>query len=108
MASFWNPEVCDQTMLPDRSLLIRQKLVENAKIQTSKWDILSYCLTLWETIKNIFTFLEQFRNRSELASLARVTLFDLSAVFVGRDEFWKVRIHCNASHTSKVLDDSCR
>ena len=25
-------------------------------------------------------------------------MFDLSAVFVGRDEFWKVRIHCNASH----------
>ena len=30
-----------QTVLPDRSLLIRQKLVENAKIENLKWDILA-------------------------------------------------------------------
>ena len=35
------PEVCGQTVLPDRSLLIRQKLVENAKIQKFKCDNLS-------------------------------------------------------------------
>ena len=29
-AIFWKPEVCGQTVLPDRSLLIGQKLVENA------------------------------------------------------------------------------
>ena len=29
------PEVCGQTVLPDRSLLIRQKLVENTKSQNS-------------------------------------------------------------------------
>ena len=29
---FLNPEVCGQTVLPDRSILIRQKLVENTKI----------------------------------------------------------------------------
>ena len=46
----------------------------------------------------IFAFWYQRKKKIELASLARVTLFDLSAVFVGRDEFWKVRIHCNASH----------
>ena len=28
---FENPEACSQTVLPDRSLLIGQKLVENAK-----------------------------------------------------------------------------
>ena len=33
LASFWKPEACSQTVLPDRSLLIRQKLVENAKIK---------------------------------------------------------------------------
>ena len=27
------PEACGQTVLPDMSVLIRQKLVENAKIQ---------------------------------------------------------------------------
>ena len=30
---FWKPEACGQTELPDRSVLIGQKLVENAKIQ---------------------------------------------------------------------------
>ena len=30
---FEKPEACGQTVLPDRSVLIGQKLVENAKIQ---------------------------------------------------------------------------
>ena len=33
LASFWKPEACGQTVLPDRSVLMGQKLVENAKIQ---------------------------------------------------------------------------
>ena len=33
MARFWKPETCGQTVLPDRSILIEQKLVENAKIE---------------------------------------------------------------------------
>ena len=37
---FLKPEACGQTVLPDRSGLIGQKLVENAKIQKSKYDIL--------------------------------------------------------------------
>ena len=39
-SSFWKPEACGQTVLPDRSVLIGQKLVENAKIKKFKWDIL--------------------------------------------------------------------
>ena len=39
LASFWKPEACGQTVLPDRSILIVQKLVENAKIQNFKCDI---------------------------------------------------------------------
>ena len=34
-------EACGQTVLPDRSNLIGQKLLENAKIQKFKCDILS-------------------------------------------------------------------
>ena len=34
-------------MLPDRSLLIGQKLVKNAKIQNFKCDILSNFQTMW-------------------------------------------------------------
>ena len=31
LASFWKPEACGQTVLPDRSVLIGQKLVKNDK-----------------------------------------------------------------------------
>ena len=41
LASFSKPEACGQIVLPDRSVLIGQKLVENAKIQKFKCDILS-------------------------------------------------------------------
>ena len=39
---FIKPETCDQTMLPDKSLLIGQTLVGKAKIQKFRCDILSY------------------------------------------------------------------
>ena len=45
--SFLKPEACGQTVLPDRSLLIGQKSVENAKIQNFKCDILGDFQTLW-------------------------------------------------------------
>ena len=38
---------CGQIALPERSLLIRQKLVEIAKIKKFKCDILSYFQTMW-------------------------------------------------------------
>ena len=47
LASFWKPEASGQTVLPDRSVLIGQKLVENAKIEKFKCDILSNFWTMW-------------------------------------------------------------
>ena len=47
LASFWKPEACGQTALPDRSILKGQKLMENAKIQKIKCDILSNFQTMW-------------------------------------------------------------
>ena len=41
LASFWKPEACAQTVLPDRSLLIGQKLMKNDRIEKFKCDILS-------------------------------------------------------------------
>ena len=38
---FLKPEACGQTVLPDRSILIRHKVVENAKIEKFKCYILS-------------------------------------------------------------------
>ena len=48
LASFWKPEACGQTVLPDRSVLISQKLVKNAKIENLKYDILGDFQTLWQ------------------------------------------------------------
>ena len=47
LASFWKPEACGQTVLPDRSILIGQKLVENSNSKKFKCDILSNFQTLW-------------------------------------------------------------
>ena len=44
LASFWKPEACGQTVLPDNSLLMGQKLVESAK--NWKTDILGDFQTL--------------------------------------------------------------
>ena len=43
---FLNSEVGGQTVLPDMSILIGQKLVENAKIEKLKWDIFDDFQTL--------------------------------------------------------------
>ena len=44
--TLWKPEDCAQTVLPDMSLLLGQKLVLNAKIGKIKWDILGDFQTL--------------------------------------------------------------
>ena len=44
LASFWKPEACGQTVLPDMSVLIGQKMVKNAEIQ---FDMLSNFQTMW-------------------------------------------------------------
>ena len=50
LGSFWKPKACGQTELPDRSISIGQKLVENAKIQKFKCDFLDDFQTLWSGI----------------------------------------------------------
>ena len=42
-------KTCGQTVLPDKLILIGQKLVENVKMQTFKCDILSIFQTMWES-----------------------------------------------------------
>ena len=51
LASFWKREACGQTVLPDRSILVGQKLVENAKIEKLNWDILGDFQTLCILLK---------------------------------------------------------
>ena len=50
LASFWKPEACGQTVLPDRSVFIGQKMVQKAKIQKFKCDIVSNFQTMWESL----------------------------------------------------------
>ena len=57
LASFWKPEDCGKTALPDRSLLIGQKLVENAKIEKFICDIMSDFQTLWRIFCTLDIFL---------------------------------------------------
>ena len=38
LTGFSKPEACGQTVLPDRSVLIGQKLMENAKIQMRHFE----------------------------------------------------------------------
>ena len=47
LASFWKTEACGQRVLPNRSFFIGQKLMENAKVEKYKWDIMSDFQTLW-------------------------------------------------------------
>ena len=48
LASFWKSRAFSQTELPDRSILIGQKLVGNAKIEKFKFDTLGDFQTLCE------------------------------------------------------------
>ena len=57
---FLKPKACGQTELPDRSVLIGQKSVENAKIDKLKCDILGAIQTLFKS------FLLQLCERSKL------------------------------------------
>ena len=44
---FWKHEACGHTVLPDRSVSIRQKMVENAKTKNSNatfWVIFKQCV----------------------------------------------------------------
>ena len=55
-----------------------------------QFGFFSHKILIFSAKNQILSFLRfwyQSKKKIELASLARVTLFDLSAVFVGRDEF---------------------
>ena len=57
---FWKPETCGQTVLPDRSILIGQKLVKNTKIEPVNFSI----FRVWPIFKNLtlsFTLSHFFR-----------------------------------------------
>ena len=72
LTRFWKPEACGQTVLPDRSVLIGQKLVENAKIEKLKWYILSDFQTMWLLLKQVWKHLHAIKR--PLIKFAKNTL----------------------------------
>ena len=83
LASFWKPEACSQIVLPDRSILKRQKLVENAKIKkTSFWPVWlifkhcanAQCLKIWRNVS-------QKRENSNIRSSLRDFSYDFQTLW---------------------------
>ena len=70
LASFWKTEACGQTVLPDMSLIIGQKLAKNSKIHKFKCDILGNFQTMWSILLKFKDFFSGF------AELFQSTDFD--------------------------------
>ena len=68
LASFWKTEACGQTVLPDRSILIGQKLAETPKFKNSDatfWVIFKQCASesewkCWKILKKTFVKTQLF------------------------------------------------
>ena len=88
LGSFSKPEACGQIVLPDRSLLIRQKLVENAKIKNFKCDILSNFQTMCKGVKSSEMQLIQTSRVARTyfdASFSHLMHYRISTLVVGID-----------------------
>ena len=72
LASFWKPKGCGQTALPDRSIFIGQKLVENAKIQMR--DILSNFQHTLKLFHHFLSFFLSFKKSPSSSSLLKCTI----------------------------------
>ena len=107
-ASFWKPEACGQTVLPDRSVLMGQKLVENAKTKKFKCDILRNFQTMISTIllrkfklyfslkkftKNVNSpqFVRQFMLPLWVLRIDDSTLFHTCFFYYLRTDVWRSR-----------------
>ena len=51
LASFWKPEDYGQTALPDSSIVVGQKMLENAKFEIFRWDIFGIFQTMYTNSK---------------------------------------------------------
>ena len=90
LASFWRPKGCGQTVLPDRSDFIGQKLVENAKIEKFKWDILSNFQTMCIRIHS-----QCFENSSKMSLITRNVIK------------WDIFTHCDIWKLTKDANKDC-
>ena len=92
MASFWKPKACGQTVLPDRSFLIGQKLVENGKIQKFKCDILSNFQTMWPYWSSLQNYTRVCMESSVSTRFNTTTLLKLGKNFMMCITRWKISL----------------
>ena len=67
--NFWKPEAYGQTVLPDRSILIGQKLVENAKMLKFKYDILDEFRLEKSHFEDFLEFVKSWKERSNMVEV---------------------------------------
>ena len=73
LTSSWIAEARSQTVLPDRLILIGQKLVGNAKIEKCKWDICGDFQTTCSGVKKWSLFKVEERSHLVFCSLPHLT-----------------------------------
>ena len=78
LASFWKPEAFGQTVLPDRSILKGQKLVENDKIEKLKCDILGDFQTLCKCVLRIQSFIKIGQRTHKTQVFFNIRIFEFS------------------------------
>ena len=71
LASFWKSKACGQTVLPDRSLLIWQKLVEKCQKLKNKnatfWEVFKHCVLVYP--KNASYLNLNFRAKNKILTV---------------------------------------
>ena len=86
-------------MLPDRSLLIGQKLVENAKIEKFKCDILSNFQTLSSKVKVFYTC---SINEGNCYTKMQVVKTTFEAVHILNEGIYLLKVQCMSNGKSEA------
>ena len=69
MASFWKSEACGQTVLPDMSILIGQKLVEMPKLKHSNatfWVLFKQCGIVSFCLPEVLNYVPFINSKSQV------------------------------------------
>ena len=98
LAIFWKREACGQTVLPDRSVLIGQKSMENAKIKKFKWDILDDFQTMCEG--SYLIVFDLGLSSSSLKKKMKIVTGSIKSKFHSAFQKWKIDL-------SHEIDKNC-
>ena len=91
LSSFWKTEACSKTVLPDRSILIGQKLVKNAKFKNSKatfWVVFKHCV-----LPYLLSIFRKFTHFPRTCSLFSCFTFISSSTIIRSSRFFWCTTH---------------